>query len=176
MELTQALSIEEQLVAELERLGIRYLSRLMPESAKQVRNPGVLLADLILQPSSRVRTAVIALLLAHPEYASSIPIALARLQEMDQLALKLFYTAAVWLQRQHAARLQVYLRERWQWLPDLFSTGLGLSIEQSTQENLRQLGEIHRQLSGIAANWVGTYQNVALQLLRRWDLEKQWNQ
>jgi hypothetical protein len=85
---------------------------------------------------------------------------------------QIVYTAAVWLQRQHAARLQVYLRERWQWLPDLFSTGLGLSIEQSAQENLRQLGEIHRQRSGIAANWVGTYQNVALQFLRRWDLEK----
>ncbi len=51
---------EERLVAELEQLGVRYLSRLTNEKARRVRTPHKLLADLVQQPSSRVRAALIA--------------------------------------------------------------------------------------------------------------------
>ena len=45
---------EEQVVAELELLGIRYLSRQTAEAATQVRPPERLLADMVRQPSARV--------------------------------------------------------------------------------------------------------------------------
>ena len=53
---------EERVVAELELLGIRYLSRYTSDRAERVRSPDILLADLVQQPSARVRAAVIAVL------------------------------------------------------------------------------------------------------------------
>ena len=41
---------EEQLVAEIEKMGIRYLSRQTGYQAKRVRTPQRLLADLLRQP------------------------------------------------------------------------------------------------------------------------------
>ncbi|MBC8254446.1 MAG: hypothetical protein H8E35_10460 [Ardenticatenia bacterium] len=51
---------EDQLVAELELLGIHFLSRLTPYQAPEVRAPATLLADMVQQPSTRVRQAGIA--------------------------------------------------------------------------------------------------------------------
>ena len=110
-----SLTEEEKLVAELELVGVRYLSRQTLYQATGVRPPASLLADLIRQPSARVRLAVIAVLLSHPEYAESIPSALARLSPMEQLALKLFYTAACLTQRRYADRLQHFMADCWQW-------------------------------------------------------------
>lgn len=166
---------EEQLVAEIEKLGIRYLSRQTSYEAKQVRPPQRLLADLLRQPSSRVRTAVIAVLLAHPEYAQVVPQTLKHLPLSDQTTFKLFYTAAVALQRQHAERLKAFLAQQWQWLPDLFSAELGLIPDVSPKDLLSELGSIHQRRTGVMVNWTGTYQNVAHHLLRRWELERQWN-
>lgn len=166
---------EEQLVAEIEKLGVRYLSRQTSYQAGQVRPPQRLLADLLRQPSSRVRTAVIAVLLAHPEYAQVVPQVLPYLPLSDQITFKLFYTAAAALQRQHAERLKNFLGRRWKWLPDLFSGELGLAPDIPPEDVLRELGMIHQRKTGITVNWTGTYQNVAYHLLRRWELERQWN-
>jgi len=119
------LAIEDALVAELEQLDIRYLSRRSGDAGAQARPPAILLADLMRQPSARVREAVIAVLLAHPAYAQAIPAALAQLPASEQLALRFFYSASVLLQRQYADVLRPYVAERWQWLPDLFSQELG---------------------------------------------------
>jgi hypothetical protein len=141
-----------------------------------VRSPERLLADLVRQPSARVREAVIALLLAHPEYAAAIPGALAQLAHLEQTNLQLYYTAAVLLQQEHAERLRLRLAARWRPLPDLFSEELGLLRSGSHREQLARLGRIHRQLSGAVVNWTGTYENVARHLVRRWELERRWNQ
>jgi hypothetical protein len=167
---------EERLVAELECLGIRYLSRQTGFRAEQVRLPADLLADLIRQPSARVREAVIAVLLAHPEYAGSIPEALMRLTAPEQLVLRLFYTASVLLQQQYAGMLQAFMTDQWQRLPDLFSAELGLPIEGEPRERLVKLGQTHRRRTRAAVNWTGTYENVAHKLVRAWELERQWNQ
>jgi hypothetical protein len=166
---------EEQLVAEIEKLGIHYLSRQTDYQARQVRAPQQLLADLLRQPSSRVRTAVIAVLLAHPEYAQVVPQVLNQLPLADHTTFKLFYTAAVALQLQHAERLESFLGQRWQWLPDLFSQELGLVLDVPAEDALRELGTVHQRKTGVMVNWVGTYQSVAHHLLRRWELEQQWN-
>jgi len=166
---------EEQLVAEIEKIGIRYLSRQTGYRARRVRAPQRLLADLLHQPSSRVRTAVIAVLLAYPEYAQVVPQMLKRLSLSDQTTFKLFYIAAVALQQQHADRLKGFLGQRWQWLPDLYSVELGLAPDVSPEDMLQELGTVHRAKTGMMVNWTGTYQNVAHHLLHRWELEQQWN-
>ena len=172
-----ALQREEQIVVELERLGVRYLSRQAPIAAPGKFAPVELLAELIRQPSSRVRAALIALLLAHPEYALHVPAALKRLVPPEAESFKVFYTAAVLLQEQYAAPLRVYLNrseQRWKQLPDLFSGELHVT-GSTAPERLKSLGQIHAQRTGIRLNWTGSFENAARHLLRRWDLEGQWS-
>ena len=107
------MQMEEELVAELELLGVRYLSRQSSYQASRVRPPETLLADLVRQPSARVRAAVIAVLLAHPEYADAVPVALEQLLPAERLTLQSFYAAAVLLQQEHADRLRAFLGTRW---------------------------------------------------------------
>lgn len=166
---------EEKLVAELELAGVRYLSRQTAYQATGIRSPTSLLADLVRQPSARVRLAAIAVLLSRPEYAESILAALARLSPSEQLALKLFYTAACLTQRQNADRLQRFMADRWQWLPDLFSAELGLPAAGTPGARLAALSRVHARLTNTAVNWAGTYDNVAQRLLRRWELERVWS-
>ena len=160
---------EEQLVAELELLGIRYLSRQTAEQAASVRPPAALLADLVRQPSARVRTAVIAVLLSHPDWAEALPAALERLSPAERQALRFFYTAAVLLQQQYAARLQDHVA--WQPVPERFTVNLGLPSSAPITERLAALGRRHRQQTGMVVNWTGTYEKVARCLLRSWELE-----
>jgi len=162
---------EEKLVAQLERLGVRYLSRQTNISAKRLHLPGKLLADLICQPSSRVRNALIALLLAQPGFAAYIPDALKRLAPDQVRVFKLLYTAAVILQRIHAARLKMFLGADWNWLTDWFSTELCLS-DNTPERQLKELARMQQQWTGIYINWAGTYENSARQLLRRWEMEQ----
>jgi len=164
---------EERLVAELELLGIRYLSRHTSDRAERARPPDVLLADLVRQPSARVRAAVIAVLLAHPEYAEAVPAALQQLRPSEQRTLRLFYTAAVLLQQEYAERLRAYVAG--QWLPDRFAVDLRLPGAALPRERLVALGRQHRQQTQVYVNWVGTYENVVRCLLHSWELEAQWN-
>ncbi len=166
---------EERLVAELESLGVRYLSRQAVAPAVSRRSPAHFLSDLVRQPTSRVRTALIAALLAQPDLAAFVPEAITLLKPDEQLTLKLLYTAAVILQQKYADRLRVFLGSRWQRLPDLYSAGLGIRPGQAPEEGLRSLGLIHCQVTGVVLNWSGTYENVVQHLLHRWEKEKQWN-
>lgn len=166
---------EERLVAELETLGVRYLSRQTTLTVDSRPSPSPFLADLIRQANSRVRLAFIAAILSQPDLAVAVPTAIKRLKPEEQLTLKLLYTAAVILQKKYAERLQSFQASRWQRLPDLYSSELGLETTGNPDERLRMLGNIHRQLTGSAINWAGTYENVACQLLRRWELERRWN-
>lgn len=168
-------SEEERLVAELELLGVRYLSRQSAYQAVSVRPPAELLADLIRQPSARVRLAAIAVLLARPNVAEAARAAIAGLGEYEALTLRLFYTAACLLQREHAGRLRPFLTGAWHDLPDMFSGDLGLAAAGTAGERLRELGAAHRRFTGAAVNWTGTYQDVAKRLLRRWELEQTWS-
>ncbi len=158
---------EDQLVAELELLGIHYLSRLTCYQASEVRAPDTLLADMVQQPSARVRQAVIAVLLMHPDYAQAVPDALQQLPPPAQLTLHLLYTAATLLQRKCADQLRPLLARRWQWqwLPDLFSAEIDLPSSGSVDQKLVALGQRHRHLTGAVVNWTGTYQNVVQHLV-----------
>jgi len=170
------LATEDMIVAELEQLNIRYLARRGGDTGPQMRPPAELLADLMRQPSARVREAVIAVLLAHPAYAQAVPAALAQLSAPEQSALRFLYSAAVLLQQQYVDALRPYIADRWQWLPDLFSQELGIPRSGTPRERLERLGVIHRAYTRSAINWAGTYENVARKLVRRWRLEHRWNQ
>lgn len=167
-------SKEELLVAELELLGIRYLSRQSAHQADHVRPPESLLADLIEQPSARVRLALIPLLLAHPELAAAAPRTVRKLPPAQQLLLRVLYTAAVYLQRLHADALRTHCAERWQWLPDLFSSDLGLTGGGDPRAQLTQLGRAYQDWTGSAVNWAGSYADAANRLLRQWEMERLW--
>ncbi|HUW95212.1 MAG TPA: hypothetical protein VMW58_05455 [Anaerolineae bacterium] len=170
------MQMEEELVAELELLGIRYLSRQSSYQANRVRSPEALLADLVRQPSARVRAAVIAVLLAHPEYADGVPAALGRLGPRERFTLQSFYAAAVLLQQKHAHRLQKLMGTRWRPLRQLpeHTPELNLADEGTPSERLSWLGREHQRWSGSMVNWAGSYEQVARQLMRRWEMERQW--
>jgi hypothetical protein len=176
VQMSTPLTEEEKLVAELELLDIRYLSRQAAYRAERVRPPENLLADLVRQPSARVRSAVIAVLLTHPEYADAVPVALQSLPPLEQWTLRFFYTAAVFLQQTFAEPLRKHLATRWKWLPALFADELGVSKEGTPREWLVQLGREHERRTQMVVNWVGTYEDVVRRLLRQWELEQQWNQ
>jgi hypothetical protein len=167
---------EEELVAELELLGVRYLSRQSSYRASGVRPPEALLADLVRQPSARVRAAVIAVLLAHPGYAAAMPEALEQLRPEERLTLQSFYAAAVLLQQEHADRLRAFQGARWRPLPDLREAApqINLPDNGTPSERLAWLGREHQRWSGMMVNWTGSYEQVARRLLRRWDMERQW--
>jgi hypothetical protein len=131
------------------------------------------LAALIRQPSSRVRSAVIALLLARPDFASHVPAALQQLKAPDAQRLRFFYTAAVYLQGRNADDLRLFLAEKWQQLPDLYSMELGISGD-TPESRLKSLACLHAQATGEHLNWMGTYENAARHLLRRWEMERIW--
>ena len=169
-------SEEEKMVAELELLGIRYLSRQTSYSAKAARPPENLLADLVQQPSARVRSAVIAVLLAHPEYADAVPTALLNLSVREQWTLRLFYMAAVLMQSAFAESLRKYLAGRGKMLPPLFAEEMGVSIEGDPHQELILLGREHQRRTQMVVNWVGTYEDVTRRLLRQWEMEQQWSQ
>jgi hypothetical protein len=169
---------EEHLVAELELLGVRYLSRLSDHRASQVRPPAILLSDEVRQPSPRVRAAVIAVLLAHPEYAGAVPRALERLEPDEAFTLRAFYAAATLLQRQNSSRLRALMGARWQPLPDLdeVTTQLNLPSRGTTLEKLAALAGKHQRQSQKMVNWTGSYQQVARHLIRSWEVERLWEQ
>lgn len=164
---------EDLLVAELARLGVGYLSMQSEVQACQPFPPHKLLAELMRQPSSRVRAALISLLLAHPEYARYIPEALKELTREQALTMKLFYSAAAALQRKYTREMEKYSAHPIQPLPNLFAEEFllpGVTVD----EQLKTLARIHRRKTGITLNWAGTYENAARHLLRRWEMEQAW--
>jgi len=166
---------EDAVVAELARLGVGYLSRQSADEPMQIQSPDTLIADLIRQPTSRVRVAVISLFLAHPEYADYVLSAVKLLSRKNAQVLKIFYSAAFILQAQYAKALMPYLGLKWKRLPDLFSKELGLT-GAPPKEQLKNLAQAHAELTKTELNWMGTYDNAVRHLLRRWEMEKEWNQ
>lgn len=173
LNLNTKMDAEEQLVAELERLGINYLSRQANRKAQRVRSPTILLRDLLRQQNSRIRNSIIAVLLAHTEYARYVPRLMAVLSLEEQQMFKLLYTAAVLLQRKYEHRLHGLSGSSWQWLPDYYSKELGLTYTTDS-DGLQQLGEKQSAWTGVGVNWAGTYDQVAKHYIRRCERNTLW--
>lgn len=165
---------ETALIAELAARGLEYIADTANMAAFVEPVPtAALIAGLAQSEDARLHMALIALFLYQPESATAVPAAVALLDENNQTNLKLFYTAAVVLQRIHAGELRQYL-SHWQPLPDYFSVSLDLPLTAAPQMQLKQLGRRHQELSGIAANWAGSYQYAADRLLARLAKEALW--
>ena len=171
MSAQSAMEAEEQVVAELGRLGVSYLSRQTVDSDRFPYAPDELLRQLVCQPSSRVRVALISLLLARPDYAGHALKALDGLSPEGAQRLRIFYTAAVILQQKYADQLQTTQPGHWRKLPDLFSDDLGIA-KGPVERRLQELARLHAQWSGNNINWAGTYENAARLLVRQWELER----
>ena len=122
---TEASYSRESLVAALRERGVSYLA---PRDAVAGEAPATseqLLTALLCQNDSRLRLAMIPLLLREPELADCVPALTARLDPDLALELQTLYTAAVYLQRNWLSRLRIYLNSM-ELLPDLFSRQLEL--------------------------------------------------
>lgn len=168
------MSSAEVLIAELRALGINFvIGETSPFPPKSRLSREDLLAGLARHSDARLRLALVALFLHRPELAKSTSGALEQLDTADQTTLKLFYTAAVFLQRLHNPRLRTFVPQ-WQLLPDYFSEDLGIPLKESFQERLRILSKRHRDFTGLAANWLGSYQYAAKRTITRLEKEASW--
>ena len=113
----------EPLVAALSARGVRFLA---PSDARPAPEPIGdldLIACLANHDHPRLRLALAALFIVHPELAGQLESL--ELSPAAQTELRTQYTAAACLQRMWSIRLSFYLGE-FQLLPDLYSTSLGL--------------------------------------------------
>jgi hypothetical protein len=151
---------EDRIVAELSHLGVTYLSRISDTVSTVPMEYIQLLAEIVRQPSSRVRSSIIAVLLIHPELAGYIPHSIESLRGKNRSTLKLFYTAAVYLQKEHEPEFSQIQGNKFSRLPDYFGQEFGLSVQLDPDFALIQLAKKHQQITGMQINWMGTYQHV----------------
>ena len=174
----------DELVGALDGLGLHVLSGGIKPS--RVIPPAELVAGLVMQSDARLRLALIGLLLYRPDFALAVPLATSSLcvphgascepqacRSHDLLTLKLYYTAAMLLQKKYDAQLSQLLGER-EPLPDLFSKELAVSTTGSFDARLKELGEQHKVLVEAGVNWVGTYHHGAKRLIKRLQCEVKW--
>ncbi len=164
---------EEALIAKLSSLGLQFVIGKSKAFLLNDLTEVELIAGLVQQSDARLRMALIALFLYRPDLETAVPLTFPILTPNDQLLLKVYYTAAMLLQRIHENRLK-QLIPSWHLLPHHFAKSLKLDRTDSPIEQLRQLGYQHREISGVAANWVGTYQFAAQRLMTRLEKEAIW--
>jgi len=158
------------LVKGLHKLGIHSFpetSSLIPIG--EVISAEQLLVGLAEHDDARLRRMLLHLFLYRPELSELVPDVLSSLNTSGQVTLKLFYTAAVFLQRVHKEQLQETVLD-WHTLPDYFSEELDIPAKDTPLERLDTLGKQHRELTGKTANWTGTYLHAAERIISR--LEK----
>jgi len=162
-----------ELTAELQAHGLAFLVGRQPAPSSPRLSSTHLLANLARQEDARLRVALIALFLSNTTVADAVPATLSQVDGKAQMTLKVYYTAAVILQEKYTERLRS-LSLGWFPLPDLFSRELGLPTAGDPQMRLQQLGQLHHQVTGLTANWPGTYEYAALRLIRRLEKEALW--
>ncbi len=151
----------DSLVAQLRELGVRYLT---PTDAKLDETRRVAAPELIGQLASqsdpRLRHALIAVFILHPELAGALPGQLAALDLAARVELMAHYMAAVYLQRMWRTRLGFYLDV--QLLPDLFSSELGLPSpeERHGKTGLHAVAQWHANQSPYPFNHLSSYHHV----------------
>jgi hypothetical protein len=155
---------DEQLVAELHRLGVDHLARFQLDVDQALISPAQLLTALAEHPEARLRGALILLFLRQPNFSENIAEAITMASNDAENNLRIYYQAAVYIQNEIKDDLNAYITN-WHLLPDLFSEALKLPMPNTvtTSVGLTQLGKLHQQLTGWAYNWSGSYrQNVPL--------------
>lgn len=138
----------ESLVAALRDRGISYLAPSDAVAREVFESHEQLLCALLHQDDSRLRLAIVPLLLRHPEISESVPALAACLDDTVSLELQTLYMAAVYMQRNWRSRLSIYLNEM-TLLPDLFSHQMGLPLpdERFGKTGLVELTDVWKSRS-----------------------------
>jgi hypothetical protein len=142
----------DQLANALYVLNVKFLFGGDANDASLHRQPARLIAALAESDEARLRLALIPLFLQHPEFSIDVRETARQLPAPARLTLQCYYSAAVFLAQ---------IRQGPTSLPDYFSGDLQLKTTDDPRANLGALADRHRQLSGEAVNWLGTYQHAA---------------
>ena len=161
----------EQLTTALHVLGVDFIMGEQLEKGTLYKKPVSLIAALAKSPEARLRLSLIPLFLEHPEFSDYVPSVSKKLESVTRITLQYYYTAAVWLQKQHRNQLDALIGPKPS-LPDYFSSGLGLEITADFEGNLRSLGLRHQELSNSQVNWFGTYQHAVRVWLKGLELQR----
>ena len=164
---------EAALAAELERLGLRFVTSSAEDVLPSALSPEDLIAALASSKEARLRMALIPLLIAHPEYSRFVWQVSQELVGQAQITLVCYYTATVLLQRKYAQRLLRLGLEASE-LPDIFGHSLALPLNNSADDLLMRLAEQQARLSGRPLNWYGTYEHAMERFIRHRELEATW--
>ena len=135
--------------------------------------PALLLTALASSDEARLRSALIPLLLRHPEHVAHAEDAVRKMAEPAHLIFICYYSAACFLQRKYRSRLATLLHDS-SAIPDLFSAELGLPNASDPDVALRKLAERHRILSGKPINWLGTYEHAAQRWMTHMERRQSW--
>ena len=161
-----------ELVGALDALGIVFLAG---GTSDVHLSPIELLQGLSRAPEARLRSAIIPLVLRHPEFAPDARAAAQSLTGVPRVTLECYYSAGFVLQSKYRERLERMFGPQTR-LPDWFSAGLGLARFAGVDADLRALGDRHAVLTGLPLNWVGTYLHSAERFMRHCEAEERWNQ
>jgi len=161
----------EQLAGALQALGIQFIMGRSSVDKSLHKHPASLIAALAESNESRLRLSIIPLFLEHPEFAAHVRRAANQVRPTGRLMLQCYYTAAVWLQRKYSSRIDLLIGRK-EFLPDYFSSGLGLQNTDDPTINLQRLAERPRKLSGAQVNWLGTYEHGAQVWIKGLEIQK----
>ncbi|MDE0301355.1 MAG: hypothetical protein OXN17_22235 [Candidatus Poribacteria bacterium] len=151
-----------QIVENLRILGICYLaSGEMNKEARNRLSPRVLIKRIAEDSDPRLRLALIALFIRHPQHSTIVSDLVGQLNEPARTELKTFYTAAVYLQRFWMPRLKLYIKD-FPLLPDLYSQELSLPKPEDRhgKNGLYALADWHASRSPYHFNWRASYLKV----------------
>jgi hypothetical protein len=158
--------------AALAQLDVHFVTRTGKATGMRLaKRPAVLLACLAEQDEARLRLGIIPLLLRHPDWAAIVPEAVRQVSPRRRDVLKLYYTAALILQQKYAARIEQSLG-LFAPLTDWYSGELGLPVRGDPDARLRILARKQRERSGLALNWLGTYEHAAERFVRQLDVSQ----
>ena len=140
---TSFVATGEQLATALKALDVNFITG--SNSGKQTppMKPGQFSRPSHKAASCACVLSLIPLFLEHPEFAIYARTVAKALDPTAQLLFQCYYTAAVWLQRQYRARLDVLIGKKPS-LPDYFSRELDLDIGSDPELNLRSLAKRHQ--------------------------------
>ena len=147
----------EDLAAALQSLGVRFL--LGGGERSSALTPIILISGLARSEEARLRLSLIPLFLERPDFAPYTRRAADELLDPPRLTLQCYYTAAMLIQKLHRAQIVERLGEQ-AILPDLFSKDLAISEVGESGARLKELARRHQALSGVTANWLGTYRHA----------------
>ena len=151
-----------QIVENLRVLGICYLaSGEIKQEARVSLAPQVLIKRIAENSDPRLRLALIALFIRHPQHSALVSDLVAQLNEPARTELKTFYMAAVYLQRYWMPRLELYMKN-FPLLPDLYSSELSLPQPEDRhgKNGLYALADWHASRSPYHFNWRASYLKV----------------